>query len=167
MVDKPTSDDELKRACPSITTWLYRDLAKLDRLPRLPLAVLYETQPGYGHWVGLLETPDGVEHFDSYGLTPDSELKWVPAQYRTQFAATSPHVVRMLLGSGRPVNYNEYRLQSRRGSVATCGRWVALRCRHANLTTDQFARGMRDLAKKVGLTPDALTVVMVPPNPIE
>lgn len=166
MTDIPTSDQEIRDACPGISTWVYKDFALMARLPPTPFALLYETEPGYGHWVGVLETPEGLLHFDSYGLKPDAELRWVPKRYRKAFGSASPHLVRMLLEDGRPVNYSQHRLQGR-GKIATCGRWVVARCRNQGLTSDQFARGMKDLARDMGLTPDQLTTRMMPPSPLE
>jgi hypothetical protein len=160
-VEIPTSDAEIAAACPGITTWLYKDLAKRRTLPPLPIAVLYETEPGFGHWVGVLETPEGIEHFDSYGLMPDEELDFVPEYYREAFAENAPHMVRLLLNDPRPVNYSQHKLQGS-GRIATCGRWVVARCRNSRLTTDQFARGMRDVAKLNGTTPDGVTTLMMP-----
>lgn len=162
MTDIPTTDGELRAACPDLSVWMYKDLARQNKLPRLPIAVLYETQPGYGHWVGIVPTPEGIEHFDSYGLLPDAELQFVPKRYRKMFAATAPHLVRLLQGTGLPINYNEYRLQSRKNEIATCGRWVVARCRNRNLTTDEFAKAVRVVSKELGMTPDELTVAMMP-----
>jgi hypothetical protein len=170
MADRPTSDAEIRAACPGLSTWLYRDLAELEErgeFPELPIAVLYETEaPGFGHWVGLLHAGDGiVEHFDPYGLHPDAELKWVPKKYRRAFAADAPHMVRLLARideAGAGVGYSEFRLQSRRPDIATCGRWVALRCRNPHLSAAQFARAVRREARARGLSPDELTVRLVP-----
>lgn len=167
-MNRPASDAELREACPGARTWLYRDLARLEEeggLPELPAIVLYETAPGFGHWVALLGTPDGVEHFDSYGLRPDAELRWVPKKYREAFAADSPHMVRLLARfeeNGVPVNYSEFRLQGRRPDIATCGRWAALRCQNSGLTSSEFAKAARGLARLRGVTPDELTVELVP-----
>lgn len=152
-----TSSDQLQRA--GLPTWVYKDLATQTRLPPLPIAVLYETEPGFGHWTALLPVKGGIEHFDSYGLRPDAELRWVPQQYREAFAATTPHLVRLLLADGRPVAYSEFRLQAG-GPIATCGRWVAARVRNRGLDAGQFARGMRDLARALGLTPDEAVVAL-------
>jgi hypothetical protein len=173
-MDRPTSDAEIREACPGIRTWLYRDLAQAvargDVVP-LPIAILYETSPGFGHWVALLDTPEGITHFDPYGLRPDDELKWVPKKYREAFAAESPHLVDFLLrvqayrratGGDSNVNYSQHRLQARKPWVATCGRWVALRCRNSAMTTDQFAKSVRGTAKDLGVSPDELVVGLVP-----
>jgi hypothetical protein len=162
MTDVPTSDIELQVACPGLTVWLYKDLAKRSELPDLPIAVLYETQPGFGHWVAILETPEGLEHFDSYGLKPDAELKFIPKQYREAFMATAPYLARLLGHDGRNVNYNEYKLQGE--GTNTCGRWVVARCRNRRMTTDQFAACMQNLAHKKGITLDEATLLIMPPT---
>jgi len=168
MVDRPTSDAELRAACPGLHTWLYRDLARLEeagRFPQLPIAVLYETAPGFGHWVGLLETPEGIEHFDPYGIRPDAELRWVPKKYREAFQSDAPHMVRLLereAAGGVPVNYNEFRLQARKPNINTCGRWVVLRCRNPGLTSAQFARAIRGMAREAGMSSDEAVTAMVP-----
>lgn len=162
MVDVATSDSEIRAGCPGITVWLYKDLAQLRELPPLPIAVLYETEPGYGHWTAVLQTPEGIEHFDSYGLKPDAELKFVPPEYRVAFAATAPHLLRLLARDGRDVNYNEYKLQGG-GKIATCGRWVMVRCKNHRLTTEQFADAMEGLADMYGLTLDEAVVKLAPP----
>lgn len=168
MVDRPTSDAEIRAACPGIRTWLYRDLARLEeagQFPELPIAVLYETLPGFGHWVGLLQTPEGVEHFDPYGIRPDAELKWVPKKYRKAFASDSPHMVRLLeryAAHGVPVNFSEFRLQSRRPNIATCGRWVAVRCMNEGMGARQFATAIRRVAREGEMSPDQLVVRLAP-----
>lgn len=165
MTNRPTSDEELRRACPGLETWLYKDLARLPRLPRLPIAVLYETEPGFGHWVGVLSTPEGIEHFDSYGVRPDDELKWVPKKYRAAFMEDSPHMVALLLEAemrGAAINYNESPLQGKRPNIATCGRWVALRCRNGHLTSKEFSKLVRKKAKEMGMSTDELVVGLVP-----
>jgi|HubBroStandDraft_5_1064220.scaffolds.fasta_scaffold58608_2 hypothetical protein len=162
MTDIPTSDTELEAACPGLTVWLYRDIATQRELPRLPIAVLYETEPGFGHWVGVLKTPEGIEHFDSYGYKPDTELQFVPVQYREQFAATAPFLARLLANSGQQINYNEYKLQGPKSN--TCGRWVVARCRNHKLTTSQFAEAMTSLAAKKGITLDQSTLLIMPPS---
>ena len=157
----PTSSEQITKAVPGISVWLYRDLARLTHLPALPIALLYETAPGFGHWTALLTREGGrlIEHFDSYGLRPDAELKWVPEAYRDAFSATAPHLVRLLYDTGLPIDYSEFRLQGR-GDIATCGRWVVARARNAILTAAQFAQGVRDLAKSRGETPDESAVAL-------
>lgn len=163
MTNISTSDVELRDALPSLSIWLYKDLAQLRDLPKLPIAVLYETEPGYGHWVAVLETPEGIEHFDSYGLKPDAELAFIPPAYRASFMATAPHLLRLLIKDGRPVNYNQYKLQASGAKISTCGRWVVARCKNKRLTTKQFAEKMAQLALANGITLDEATLLIMPP----
>ena len=160
MTDIPTSDSELVDACPGLSVWLYRDLARQSTLPKLPIAVLYETQPGFGHWVAVLETPEGIEHFDSYGLKPDAELRFIPPQYREAFMSTAPYLARLLGNDGRAINYNEYKLQGPHSN--TCGRWVVARCRNRKMTTTQFALAMKQLAKRHHISLDEATLLIMP-----
>jgi hypothetical protein len=162
MTEISTSDSELRAALPSLSVWMYKELAELRDLPKLPIALLYETEPGYGHWVAILETPEGIEHFDSYGLKPDAELKWIPDKYKEAFRATAPHLLRLLARDGRDVNYNEYKLQSKSPKIATCGRWVVARCKNRRLTTTQFASAMENLADAHGITLDEATLLIMP-----
>lgn len=160
MTTEVTSDTQIRDACPGITTWTYRELADVLELPRRPFALLYETEPGFGHWVAVLDTPEGIEHFDSYGLRPDDEQKWIPKQYRQELGAGSPHLVRLLLRTGKPINYSEFRLQGP-APAATCGKWVAIRCRNRDKTAKEFAKNATALAKAHGITPDELVVLLM------
>lgn len=160
MTNIPTSDAELAAACPGLNIWLYKDLARRSVLPKLPFAVLYETQPGFGHWVAVLETPEGIEHFDSYGLKPDAELKFIPLAYKRAFMATAPYLARLLGDTGKDIHYNEYKLQGKKTN--TCGRWVVARCRNRHMTTDQFAAAMKQLAKSRRISLDEATLLLMP-----
>ncbi len=39
--------------------------------------ILYEDRPNRWHWTTLLKYNNLYVHFDSYGVKPDSELKWI------------------------------------------------------------------------------------------
>ena len=155
-MNSPLSGEDL--ASSGLRPFVYGELANMDELPEMPFALLYETAPSYGHWVACLETPHGVEHFDSYGLVPDGELDWVPEHLREEFGEAKTHLTRLLLGSGLPVHYNEACLQGPDSS--TCGRWCILRCRNSAIPTDAFAQGMLDLSAETGLSPDELVLRM-------
>lgn len=155
-MNSPLSGEDLTSS--GLPAFVYRELVDMKSLPKLPFALLYETAPSYGHWVACLETPHGVEHFDSYGIKPDGELDWVPEHLRQEFGEANTHLTRLLLGSGLSVHYNEKCLQG--DSSSTCGRWCILRCRNSAIPTDAFAQGMLDLSAETGLTPDELVLRM-------
>lgn len=156
---EPMSSDDIAHYLPGAGIYLYRELATMRRLPPLPFILLYETEPGFGHWVAVLEVPGGIEHFDSYGLRPDAELDFIPQKYREAFASTAPQLVRLLLEDGRRCYYSEFKLQ--RGDSQTCGRWCTVRVLCANMTAAVFAGAVRRAAREVDMSPDELVAAIV------
>jgi hypothetical protein len=140
-MDKALSDVEIMSLIPEATIIMSPDLRKLDKLPRLPLVILYETAPNFGHWTLLHDVPrttnkkDGyvIEFFDSYGMKPDDELAFISPEYRRETAQSKKEIVRLLAGlpARVPISYNEYQFQAPLGAdgqpVNTCGRWIVLR----------------------------------------
>jgi len=121
-------------------------------LNMLPVAILYEQIPGvYGHWTLLLDTPDGIEFFDSYGAPVDTEFKDI--EYK------QPHyLAKMLLKLHKitNINYSPYHFQALKQNVATCGRWVVLRSLFSDWGIDHFAKAVFDVSKKLHISPDEL-----------
>lgn len=159
-MNTPLSLDEVRRFVPNAWVGKYSDLRKYvskhGRLP-LPLVVLYEVMPDYGHWVAVLETPEGIEHFDSYGILPDNELKWVPEWLKHSTGQDMKFILSELLKSNKKINYNSHRFQGKTSS--TCGRWAALRIMFSNLGTDQFAQMVRNTSKQLGMSPDRMVSI--------
>lgn len=98
---------------------LYEDLKNytfdklLSKLPAIVLLnIVGDNAPKVGHWVALLPNGShGIEHFDSYGLSPDQEL---------HITHEHPHLKRIY--QGRPVLVNKAKLQQMKDHVNTCGR---------------------------------------------
>jgi len=156
----PLSGIDMKSMIPDATVMTYRQLRERQTLPKLPLVILYETEPRIGHWVVVLETPEGIEHFDSYGMKPDGELSFVPIRNRALLGADQPHLVKLLLDTMKPINFSDWRLQGK-GRIATCGRWCVLRAKYRELTSDAFGRLIHKASKKMGLRPDVLVSSVV------
>jgi hypothetical protein len=106
----------------------YKSIEELLPKDRSYKIILIEENYNSGHWTALLRYGDTIEWFDSYGLAPDGELKFINA------------VKKRLLGEGRKtltellskvkdkkVVYNKAKLQKLSNQSATCGRWVILR----------------------------------------
>lgn len=157
---EPLSGLDMKRLTPDATVMTYRELKKHKVLPQLPLVILYETRPGVGHWVVVLETPEGIEHFDSYGLKPDGEISFVPIKLRSMLGMEQPHLVQLLLDTQKPINFNDWPLQAK-GRIATCGRWCTLRAKYRELGTDAFGGMIMKVAKKFGIAPDLVVTAAV------
>jgi len=160
---KPTTGTEMGEFAPEANIMVYRDLKKLNVLPPLPLILLYETQPNMGHWVLVIETPEGIEHFDSYGIKPDGEISFVPLMFRAQSGQASPHLVRLLLNTGRPINFSDYQLQGK-DEIATCGRWCVIRLMFADMPSDDFIKMIAGASQKYGVPTDLLAVALTEPE---
>lgn len=159
LINIPLSADQVADAIPGVSVLKYGELCQIGTLP-LPLVVLYETQENYGHWVAILRTPEGIEHFDSYGIVPDNELKWINPQFRARSGQDVKCLLQMLYDTREPINYSTHRLQGKDSS--TCGRWAILRILFSHLGTDAFARAVRAVSKKLHVTPDELVCIAVP-----
>ncbi len=70
-----------------------------------------------GHFILLLNYPDSIEHFDSYGLTVDQELKITQEQ----------HLTKLFNSSKKQFIQNTKQLQRFKNDIQTCGRWVVAR----------------------------------------
>ena len=140
----------------------YRDLAdvgSVDELlgPHGRVFILYESQPGYGHWTVLLRRgKNSVELFDSYGLPVDDELDFLPVRFRQETGQARAHLSQLLGHSPYRIEYNNHRLQSTRPGIATCGKWCALRALNSRMGVDAFARRVRAECRRRKLSPDEL-----------
>lgn len=121
-------------------------------VPGRAVALFMDTNaPHDGHWVGLWCGHDGAYHFfDSYGFEPDRE--WQEARFEPNRAQ---HLSRLIAASARPTKVNHVRLQAKKATVSTCGRWVELRLAMWQQEDDAFAR-MVTPAGEGGLDRDLL-----------
>ena len=152
---KPTSGREIHNWLPDATIIRYLDLKKYNRLPKLPLVILYEVKPKFGHWVTLLKTPQGIEWFDSYGYAPDMELNFVPDELKSD-----NKLLLNMIKHREDVNYNPYPLQKGL-DTATCGRWVILRNIFNYLTTDEFKNMIDKTSKELNMSPDEIVTLAI------
>jgi hypothetical protein len=161
------SDSDIREALPTAVVARLQDLPDDPRMWSLPTVLLYASEPSYGHWCALLESVDRagepcVSFFDSYGLMPDREVKWIPASYRKASGQDQAKVSQFLLTQPLPVTYSAARLQSAGKEIATCGRHCITRIRCAGLSDEEYAERLRDVARQADLTPDELVVVLAP-----
>jgi hypothetical protein len=155
-MNKSLSDSDIKPYVKNII--VYSDLKHIsarELLGMVPVAILYQITPNYGHWTLLLKSPEGIEFFDPYGYKPDKEFGFLDNQ--------QPHYLAMrLLELSKIINihYNQYKYQSKREGVNTCGRWVIVRAVLNNLTTEQFHDAILSGCKRNRLNPDPLVVML-------
>lgn len=160
---KPLSSEDILTICENGANLLtYPELTKYKTLDealgrKRALILLYETEQNYGHWVCVFKlNSNTIEHFDPYGLKPDKELKFVPANYRKVSGQDYPHLTALLYNSGYEITYNEYKLQKMKKDTNTCGRWVAMRIAMRMLPLEEFVK----LFKLKGLTPDDVVTLL-------
>jgi len=133
----------------------YSGLSKYNKLTEVvdkdtPLILLYESKRGYGHWTCVIDHGDKIEVFDSYGCAPDTELLWTKRMTRIELGENVPFLTYLLLNDGRPVIYNNIKLQGE--DTFTCGRWVCCRIILKDVDIDEFCSYFTNIAKKLGLT---------------
>jgi len=117
---------------------LYDELYKFNNLNQLmdlgAAVILLQIEtpnlPKVGHFIVLLDHGNHYEHFDSYGLTMDQELKITQER----------HLTRLFKNTRKPIKDNLKRLQTLRQDINTCGRWVVARLLLRNMELDPFLK---------------------------
>lgn len=123
----------------------YPELNKYDNIEEIlkpfgACIILYETKKNYGHWVCLIERGNNnIEFFDSYGKMIDHQLKFIPEHFRVESKQKYTLLTYLLLKSGKKIEYNNYKLQSTKNDINTCGRWCAIRIKLKHINIDDFA----------------------------
>ena len=88
LVNKSLSDADIQRTLGGdAKTIKYSELGHLYDIDQLLtndkeacIIILYEDAPNRGHWTALLKYNGLYDHFDSYAVKPDTELKWISAK---------------------------------------------------------------------------------------
>ena len=143
---------------------LYDTLTPNDNIiqrigPTNQTILLFPTEAGNeysGHWISLIYRPSlkQIEHWDSYGLSPDAE-----AQY-----STSRHVQAQILQQlynkarqqGYKILYNPYRFQKMSNGVNVCGRMASIRNRFHYLDIEAYKKLMFGQS----MSPDFIVSIM-------
>jgi hypothetical protein len=127
------------------------------------LIVLYEEEPGLGHWISIVRGEGSqrgrILYTDPYGKPIDYPLERLSHGYRLSSGQADPKMSHLLGGAPAPIQiwYNELPLQGE--NSATCGRWAILRCMMPHLSEDRFY----GLFQAPGVTPDELAVLATEP----
>jgi len=163
------SDDDIRRLNPNTKILLYEDVKKFPTIQHLldPFdcaIILYEwkrtQETSIGHYIAVVALPDGtIEHFDSYGILPDNELKQIKnmsSNYKKMTGQDQQYLLKLYIKSPYQISYNQYKLQSLSDDISTCGRFAVLRTIFKNLTLEQF----KDLFIGKKNTPDEIAVAM-------
>ena len=160
-MDKSLSNLEIQAVLGSKCVIMsYKNINKINNIDKFfkrnkYLIILYEWKKNYGHWTCILKQGKTLEFFDSYGTQPDMELKDFSKYTRNQYGMEFPLVAKLLMDSNKEIHYNNYKLQSQKQGVNTCGRWCIYRCLNDHLNIDQF---VHKLIYRYKIKPDKLIV---------
>lgn len=152
------SDNDIRKILGNdIRIWNYPQLKDLDTADELfdskgrAILLFPNISPTAGHWTCLINRPNKIEFFDSYGDAPDTEQRDGLSRSRLeQLDIEKPDLTRLLRASGKPVFYNTYPFQKEAGNVATCGRHATVRLLYAPYSLDKYKKVI-DLAN---MSPD-------------
>ena len=111
----------------------FRDIAELfgsDNSVIILMSIKGPNAPAAGHFIALLNKPNFIEHFDSYGFSIDQELNITHEQ---------DLLGNMLRSSGKSIVQSKRKYQKMREYVNTCGRWCVVRVRHYNMSRSEFS----------------------------
>lgn len=119
------------------------DLSTADELPfddQGRLVILFLEEPHEGHWTCIMHSADGKElyYFDPYGFAPDAVDGYVAPGLLPKLGVREKAVTDLLNKQALPWHRNPVDYQSEASTVETCGRWVATRLMHKNLSPAQF-----------------------------
>ena len=123
--------------------------------------ILIEDRPDRGHWVSLSKYDGLYEHFDSYGVKVDSELRWTNMKMRQKLDQVDPVLTQLLKREldldGEKYIWNHFRYQDPDASVNTCGSHVChrlYRLLHDNMSLEQYYDFMSDVKRETGASYD-------------
>lgn len=131
----------------NLTIKRYSDLVNIKDIDQYMadkpfIIILYRSHESYGHWTCLLKHDkfNSYEFFDSYGIKPDRQLISMPLRIRNAFGQESPILAALLFDSKRNIEYNNFRLQKVDDKIATCGKWVTMRCLMNEIPIEVFGQ---------------------------
>jgi hypothetical protein len=162
---KSLSDSEILKLVNNKANLLtYPELLEYEKIedalgPNKCLILLYLTKENYGHWVCLIDHGNRIEFFDSYNYKPDHEQDFIPKKFKKESHQEIPYLTKLLLDSGKPIEYNHAQLQGNGKGINTCGRHVGVRIKNRNIKLDDYIKILQKGIKK-GLSPDIVVTYL-------
>jgi len=105
------------------------------------IALLYQLKSkNYGHWTALIRDRDNmiIYYFDPYGGILDDPINHVDPRIAKELHANHNYLARLIEKDGYSCDYSDYPLQRLEDGINTCGRHVAARIIHNDLTNDEY-----------------------------
>jgi hypothetical protein len=123
--------------------------------------ILLETARNTGHWTCVIRMNDIIECFNSYGISIDSEWKFIPDSIERMLGQSTRYLKNLIKKDNtfKIVN-NMYEFQSQQPHIATCSRWVILRIETARMgySLRDFINMIDKQVQKTEIPPDILVL---------
>jgi len=137
------------------------DILPTDRSYKI---ILIEDNYNSGHWTAIMRYGNTIENFDSYGVAPDGELKFINKIQKVLLGQDKKYLTHLLdMAKDRKV-WNKKKLQKLSNASATCGRWVILRIimmKDFGFTLKEFQDFIKKYKNELGLSSDELVSLWV------
>lgn len=165
---KPLSADRVMKFAGCNRLLKYYDIHSLPSYKYLfddngKCLLLFELKNNSGHWVCLYfdKKKKIIYFFDSYGSFPDSQLGYIPKNFKKQSKQDYAYLSILLdkaIDDGIQIDYNNVKLQGPK--TATCGRWCGLRLLMTYCSNDEFSDFFTYLSKKYDFPPDNIVTIL-------
>ena len=157
LISTTLSDENIQRFLRGDATIInYAELGNLYDIDQLlpdekdHCIILYGDRPQRGHWTALSKYNGLYDHFNSYGVKPDTELKWIGARRNRMLNQDGPYLTQLLEKEEEKYIYNNVAYQSKGSTVNTCvshaGHRV-YRLKHDDMSLPdyyQYAKSIKD-----------------------
>jgi hypothetical protein len=94
-----------------------------------------------------------LNFFDSFGLAPDAERKWLSASRLVELHEDVPLLKNLFEDAkqrGYSITYNRDHFQDETTHSETCGRHVAVRLNHTDLDNASYQAMIHQISEKLG-----------------
>ena len=137
-----------------------------DLLPELfdYKVILLETSKNSGHWTCIIRMGDVIELFNSYGISIDSEFRFIPDVIERLLGESKRYLTNLVKKNKIfKIVSNNCEFQSQNESVATCSRWCIFRIDMARIgySLESFINMIEKKCNKDDLPPDILVLYFI------
>jgi hypothetical protein len=158
-MDTPLDNTDIAALLPGVPIHTYTDLEGIDHIEQLlgpdGRAVLLFLTTGIraGHWVGIWKRGRTLNFFDSFGLAPDAERKWLSASRLVELHEDVPLLKGLFEDAkrrGYSTTFNHDHFQNETNQSETCGRHVAVRLNHTDLDNASYRDLITEMSHRMG-----------------
>jgi hypothetical protein len=168
------SNEDICRAlgCSNDKIIKYSELANYTSLLQLLpksfdyIIILIENDKNSGHWCCLIRQDNVIECFNSYGVTIDSEFRYIPDWVERWLNEDTRYLTRLIKSAPDDIAVisNRIKFQENSPKIATCSRWVVFRIEMARMghSLEQFAATVKSIENRYDQPGDHLIIGWVP-----